>query len=611
MKKFTFVIGLFLIVITTGAQNRFLDSCKNLLIELTRPEKRLATLDTLSGSIYTFSFPDTILKYSLQELALARAVNDPVMEANALQNCSWCYSVLGRYPEALDCVIRSEKIANDLDDKLLITRSSLIFCEIYREQGDYKNALLYAYKCKEETDRFFNNDAEYPSIAFQIIGDTYQKFGYLDSGLYFAKMAYNRRKSIQARGDLNTLLGNIYSKKGDYQLALKYYRDGVALCTRDGIGKDLMNALNGMANTFMKMGATDSTIYYSKQTISIGATTQYRLAMLDAAKLITNIYESANKTDSAFKYLKIYLAMKDSLFSQQKITEVENFQFNQELYKQKLANDAEQSKSSTRTWVLLSAIFIMLLVGSIIIRNISLRRKNEKLKSERSQVRFQHQANLLEMQALRAQMNPHFIFNCLNAINHFILKSETEIASDYLTKFSRLMRLVLNNSRQSLISIEEELSMVRLYLDLEKIRFKNAFEYCIHFENDFDISASNIPPLMLQPFVENAIWHGLLQKTGPGYLSIMVKTVDNILIFEITDNGIGRKRAVELKSKSAEVKKSMGIEITRNRLALLNENDEHYSSVEILDLADNNGIASGTKVVLSLKIESTVSEAGL
>src|SRR5258708_26049998 len=125
------------------------------------------------------------------------------------------------------------------------------------------------------------------------------------------------------------------------------------------------------------------------------------------------------------------------------------------------------------------------------------------------------------MEGLRSQMNPHFIFNCLNAINRFILKDESEAASDYLTKFSRLIRMVLNNSRHSLISLDDEIEVLRLYLDMERLRFKNSFDYSIIIMNN-ELPAGDIyiPPLLLQPFIENAIWHGLMHKEGGGHLSV-------------------------------------------------------------------------------------------
>ena len=207
----------------------------------------------------------------------------------------------------------------------------------------------------------------------------------------------------------------------------------------------------------------------------------------------------------------------------------------------------------------------------------------------------------LEMQALRAQMNPHFIFNCLSSINNFVLNNETEEASDYLTKFSRLIRTVLNNSKKSYIPLEDELDMLRLYLEMETLRFKDSFTYCIHMDEKIDPLTIFIPPLLIQPFVENAIWHGLLHKAEPGRLDICVKVEKNILICIIEDNGVGRSFARVSESKSVEKKKSMGIQITRQRLSLINGNAEIAGNDFVIeDLYDDIGHASGTKVILRL-----------
>jgi LytS/YehU family sensor histidine kinase len=133
------------------------------------------------------------------------------------------------------------------------------------------------------------------------------------------------------------------------------------------------------------------------------------------------------------------------------------------------------------------------------------------------------------MQALRAQMNPHFIFNCLSSINRFILKNESKIASNYLTRFSRLMRMVLTNSQKPVRALDDELEMLGIYLEMERLRFKNSFDYSINFLNAIDSDNIFIPPLLLQPFCENAIWHGLMQKDGPGRLDIQLRMKENIL----------------------------------------------------------------------------------
>ena len=205
-------------------------------------------------------------------------------------------------------------------------------------------------------------------------------------------------------------------------------------------------------------------------------------------------------------------------------------------------------------------------------------------------------------------MNPHFIFNCLSSINRVILKNESKTASDYLTRFSRLRRMVLINSQKALISLEDELQMLGLYLDMERLRFKDSFDYNIIFKNVIDTGGILIPPLLLQPFCENAIWHGLMQKDGHGHLNVELSMQDNVLHCIIADNGIGREKAAELKSKSAEKEKSMGLKITAQRLALLNQEKHMETFYTIEDIVDENKNIAGTKVILKISYKELVDE---
>jgi LytS/YehU family sensor histidine kinase len=215
---------------------------------------------------------------------------------------------------------------------------------------------------------------------------------------------------------------------------------------------------------------------------------------------------------------------------------------------------------------------------------------------------LQQQKTELEMQALRAQMNPHFIFNSLNAINHFILKNETETASDYLTKFSRLIRLVLQNSAKKNIPLIDELETLRLYIDLERVRFKKHFDYSIQCDESLDTESITVPPLILQPFAENAIWHGLMHKKEGGELLVTVTQEDEMLCCTIMDNGIGRVKAAALKSKSASYKKSMGIQITEARLQMLHGGNKGRELFRITDLKNEAGEGCGTKVFITIPV---------
>lgn len=216
---------------------------------------------------------------------------------------------------------------------------------------------------------------------------------------------------------------------------------------------------------------------------------------------------------------------------------------------------------------------------------------------------FERKLAEVEMSALRSQMNPHFVFNCLNSIKLYSLENDSHTASEYLTKFSRLIRLVLENSRSEKVTLENELETLQLYLDMEAMRFKNKVNYQINVQPNIDISFIEIPPLLIQPYVENAIWHGLMHKTEGGKIVIdVLNPSPNQLKIEITDNGIGRKKAQEIKSKSASRNKSFGIRLTAERLELINQIYKTNASVEVIDLYNNSQEALGTKVIISISL---------
>lgn len=230
------------------------------------------------------------------------------------------------------------------------------------------------------------------------------------------------------------------------------------------------------------------------------------------------------------------------------------------------------------------------------------RKQLERSENERQMAEMKQKATELEMQALRAQMNPHFIFNSLNSINRFILQNNREQASEFLTKFSKLVRMILQNSAVSLITLESELESLELYLNLEALRFDYHFDYKISVPGDMDISALQIPPLILQPYVENAIWHGLMHKEEKGHLNIDLSEENDHLYFKITDNGIGREKATALSSKSATKHKSMGLRITAHRIAMLQNSEKMESPVTINDLVNADSSAAGTEVIIKLPV---------
>ncbi|WP_353719453.1 histidine kinase [Dyadobacter sp. 676] len=209
----------------------------------------------------------------------------------------------------------------------------------------------------------------------------------------------------------------------------------------------------------------------------------------------------------------------------------------------------------------------------------------------------------LEMRALRAQMNPHFIFNCLNSINRYIVKSDNATASLYLTRFAKLIRLILDNSNSKKVLLSSELEALKLYIEMERLRFDGKFDYRIIVDERVNADSIEVPSLIIQPYVENAIWHGLLHKESQGNLYVKLGMLDdNTLECIVEDDGVGRAKAAEFRSKSATGKKSLGMKLTEDRIAVLNQYAQTNASVEIVDLEDDDRHAAGTRVVVVIPV---------
>jgi PAS domain S-box-containing protein len=216
----------------------------------------------------------------------------------------------------------------------------------------------------------------------------------------------------------------------------------------------------------------------------------------------------------------------------------------------------------------------------------------------------EHRVVESELKALRAQMNPHFFFNSLNAIQSFIVTNEKKLASEYLSKFARLMRLILENSRSPLVEINEEIEFLSLYIELEAIRFDQRFESTIDIGPEVD-GAARIPSMLIQPYVENAIRHGLVHKGKGGKIIIALHRADHSLCCTIEDNGIGRGKAEEIRERQGRSTTRMGMQITKDRLDILNAAHQSRANVFIKDLYDVNGSASGTRVEISIPLRDS------
>ena len=252
----------------------------------------------------------------------------------------------------------------------------------------------------------------------------------------------------------------------------------------------------------------------------------------------------------------------------------------------------------TSFWFIFSIIFLIIAVVLTIIF-VQTRKKQKRTKLFNEEKR---KVLISELHALRSQMNPHFIFNTLSSIQSFITNNSSKDAVHYLSKFSKLMRATLENTQKQKIPIKDEIETLELYMDLEKLRLNNKFEYEININKNIDVQFEEIPPMLIQPYIENAIWHGISHKPTNGTIKLSFDLInESLLKCEIEDDGIGRKKAMELK-KVQQKNVSLGMSITKDRLEIINSLKDSALNINIIDLKDDNK-AKGTKIEIFIPLD--------
>ncbi len=460
------------------------------------------------------------------------------------------------WDKALEFSLRKMPVAEDAGDLWEVSKNCNLISQIYNSKGRHDSALLYLRKSLR-----LNEEMNYPSgiaAAYQNLASTFLLDQETDSAYYYISGAVELAKKIDDPALLNyyVTLGNVQKVKGNYTLALK-------------------NAL---------------------EAYRIGKKQQMPLAISESSALLSEIYSLMKRNDLAYNYLKEHYQLRDSISNDEFLSRVTRLEIQYEYNKKQRAaelaqleermvrdNKIKQQKQYVKG--LLVLLFLVAIISLLYIRHNQLRAKYSRIN--------------LEQRLLRAQMNPHFIFNSLCAVQDFILAGKPQKANIFLTKIARLMRNILENSREEFISLEKEVETLRLFLDIQQLRFETEFEYNIKLDELIDEENYSVPPMLTQPCVENSIEHGLLQSNKKGVLNIEYILSNGLIRLEVTDNGIGRKRAAAVADGKRE-KISVSSKLTSERLDRFKKTLHNKGiSYEIVDLYDD-GKASGTKVIMML-----------
>ncbi|HVG14457.1 MAG TPA: histidine kinase, partial [Chitinophagaceae bacterium] len=335
-------------------------------------------------------------------------------------------------------------------------------------------------------------------------------------------------------------------------------------------------------------GETSAAIREAEEAAQIVTTINNPLTEANAFLSLADLYEKNGQTNKALSAYKKYSAAISRKEAQSESRLVEKSEL---IRKQKDIEAYSNDVSIGQQTVFRQQLIIYGLVGIILIIGTTSFFIYKNAQASKLANR------LLALKSLRGQMNPHFIFNALNSVNQFISQQDERTANKFLSEFALLMRLVLENSQEDFISLQKEYEILSLYLKLEQYRFRDKFDYEIKVDADVNSEAIQIPPMLIQPYIENAVWHGLRYKKEKGKLLLHFYRQDGSLLARITDNGIGRQRSAELKTENQKQHNSTGLKNIEERLAIINKVYGSDYRVHIEDLEDN-----GTQVTVYLPV---------
>jgi len=466
------------------------------------------------------------------------------------------------YTEALN-------IEKKRNNKKGIVIANLKLGEVEKARNNTEQAIQY-YRSSQNTAIEIEDDKAV-NEAFSNISDIYQTQNKIDQGIEINQEAlnYNQKRNNQnevAQNNIN--LANFYIQQDNNDLAIQSLQNTIAIADKTGDIEKKSKAFQVLSEAYNKSGLeAEAEKKYKEYLILEDSLYKMRARQLAAQNKKGELLENAQN--------KLSLLEKDKELSEKTI---------ELLRKEKLIQEQFISEQKVITYSLIAGIIILIITAYLVYRS-----NKEKNKANQ----------LLVLKSLRAQMNPHFIFNALNSVNSFISKSDERAANRYLADFSRLMRDVMENSQEDFISLAKEIDILSMYLKLEHHRFKDKFDYSFDVDEGINAEEFFIPPMLIQPYIENAVWHGLRYKKEKGFLKVSINQSNKTIIVKIEDDGIGRKKSQELKTENQKIQKSTGIKNIDSRLKIISD---IYKAKLDVNIEDN--IPSGTIVTVKIHQEN-------
>lgn len=516
---------------------------------------------------------DLALEWAEISLKSSQINEDPYNEAAAYNELAIIHSKLGEFEQSLSNYLKAIKILEPLELEETVAQIQHNMGHLYTNIGDFEASKKNCLAALNTFERL-NEDLSTAGPC-NCLGDSYYSLDMIDSAVYYYSRCIIILEQNNVTSKLMAPLANmamIYRDKGEYERALSMTKRASIISDSLGYAVNTAYCYQNIGEIYLAQGKLDSAIAYFERGGSIFRETGSQLAIMENYSAISEYFHLAGEDELAYNYLLKYNEVKDSVFNASKSQQILELKekYETEQKEQKIAQlEADKKVDNAEIFArnILLAASSLLIIAFIFIVYLYLKRlqiKQGKLKIE------------LEQKLLRAQINPHFVFNSLNSIQRMYIEGNLDRANDFLSDFGSLLRKILDNSGQTTVSVKEELDTLELYLEMEKMRTSDKINYTITISEEIDVYYLKIPPLIIQPLVENAIWHGILPKEGPGTIEISLKIGEkNTLICTVTDDGVGMQNKPENRYNKHIPK---GIQITKDRLGL--PNALSYSQIE-------------------------------
>lgn len=550
---------------------------------------------------------DSALLYVDKAITTGRRSGNKAVFARAFNMQAQIYEFFGQ----IELSVAKNMIARRLAEEV---RSPILLAQYYRELGHAQEKILNI----KEAEHFFNRSLDY---AKQINDRRQMALALTNLALIqlqkddYSSALKNANQSIKyltnlsdfnGLGETHNIIGMIYKDQKNYDQASVNFNKALVYYESTNNREKIAGVYHNVGTVFQKQKKFKNALNYLNRSIEIREQFGSKNQIYNTYRVMAEVYEEINNKEKSLEYLKMYLNFVDSNTTIQaaaKIAEL-NESYRSEQRERLIVSQADsierqrqekaltstkleniQLRNTFQTYIIFAFLIIIVLAGVIIFY----RWNQTKIKQQQKEAE-------MSQTLLRTQMNPHFVFNAMSVIQSYIFENDTVNSSKFLVNFSRLMRLILENSPKEFIPITTEVEILEKYLAMQKLRFQERFEYEINFDEIIIDEGAVIPPMITQPFIENAIEHGQLHTIEGGFIHVSFRKNDDMLIISIEDNGVGRKASKSHKKSSAH--KSMAMSITRERIDNLNKKYKTDGFMLIEDY--DKELETGTKVLISL-----------